>query len=132
VDLRQHNDATLVDAGTKRATAYTVHRFNLIRQSARQARAALGLSAERFARVITNNYSRAVTAKLVELCGFPHDAGCFANIGRFAHASAGDILVNLKDLEANREIAPGDLVFLMADSVTSIAVLCLHRRDAQA
>jgi len=63
----------------------------------------------------------------IDLCGFPGEAGCFANIGRFAHAVAGDVLINLKDLETEGALRPGDRVFLMADSLTSSSVLCLQK-----
>jgi len=123
--VRQHNDARLVDLVVQNAASYSVCRFNQVRQAAKRAREALGLRPDDFARVLTNKHSRDVTATLVELCGFRQEAGWYASV---VHAGAGDVLINLKDLEAERRLESGDLLFLMAESATSISVLCLQRR----
>jgi 3-oxoacyl-[acyl-carrier-protein] synthase III len=127
--LGQHNAAALVKADLADPTAYAMAKFKGIRRAAKQARDALALAPSDFKRIVTNNYSREVTKMFVELCGFPRDAGCLDNIGRFAHAVAGDVLINLKDLESGGVIGPGDRVFLMSDSVTASSVLCLRRRQ---
>ena len=126
--LGQGNCAELIDADAMESKAYAMAKFNDIRRTAKRAREALDLGPADFARVVTNNYGRAVTKMFIELCGFQPDAGCFANIGRFAHAVAGDVLINLQDLETEGAIGPGDRVFLMADSITSSAVMCLRKR----
>jgi 3-oxoacyl-[acyl-carrier-protein] synthase III len=126
--LGQHNSASLLDLGSVDSASYAMPKFQGIRREAKLAREALALEPSDFTRIITNNYSREVTKMFIELCGFPKETGCFGNIGRFAHAVAGDVLVNLKDLEAEGSIQPGDRFFLMADSITSSSVLCLQRR----
>ena len=126
--LGQQNAANLIDIQSMDAKAYAMSKFNGIRRSAKQACAALALGPADFARVITNNYGREVSKMFVELCGFRKESGCFENIGKFAHAVAGDVLINLQDLETEGAIQPGDRIFLMADSITSSAVLCLQRR----
>lgn len=126
--LGQNNAADLIDADMTESASYAMSKFKGIRRAAKQARQALELEASDFTRIITNNYSREVMKMLIELCGFRKDAGYFGNIGRFAHAVAGDVLINLKDLETEGAFKPGDRIFLMADSVTSSSVLCLRRR----
>jgi 3-oxoacyl-[acyl-carrier-protein] synthase III len=126
--LGQHNEAALVDVGMEDSVSYAMPKFKGIRHAAKKAREVLGLCPTDFAKIITNNYSREVTKMFIELCGFRKEAGCFENISRFAHAVAGDVLINLKDMDLGGAIKPGDRVFLMADSVTSVSVLCLQRR----
>lgn len=126
--LGQHNCAGLACTAVTDSASYSVPKFKGMRHAAKQAREALALGAADFSRIITNNYSKQVTKMFVELCGFHKEAGCFRNIGRFAHAVAGDVLINLKDLETGGEIKPGDRIFLMADSITSSSVLCLQAR----
>ena len=79
-----------------------------------------------FTRIITNNYSREVSKMFTELCGFRKEAGWFENIARFAHAVAGDVLINLTDLEMSGGIHAGDRLFLMADSIAASTVVCLQ------
>lgn len=126
--LNQQNAADLIGVQSIDPRAYAVSKFNSIRRSAKRACAALALEPADFTRIITSNYSREVTKMFIELCGFRKESGCFENIGRFAHAVAGDVLVNLRDLDTNGAIQPGDRIFLMADSITSSAVLCLQKR----
>jgi 3-oxoacyl-[acyl-carrier-protein] synthase III len=121
----QHNSADLACSPADSAS-YSVPKFRAIRSAARQACEAMAAGPDCFRRIITNNYSRQVTEMFVGLCGFPKQAGCCRNIGRFAHAVAGDVLINLKDLECAREIQRGDLLFLLADSITLTSVLCLE------
>lgn len=126
--IGHHNAAGLIEAKSLEPASYALEKFNLIRCAAKQAREALGLQVVDFARAITNNYSREVSRMFLKLCGFPNEVGCFGNIGRFAHAVAGDVLINLKDLEAEGAFRAGDMIFLMADSITATSVLCLQRR----
>jgi 3-oxoacyl-[acyl-carrier-protein] synthase III len=126
--LGQRNNAALVGDEALDSKTYAISKFNGIRSSARQAREALALGPADFAWIITNNYSREVTRMFVELCGFRKEAARFANTGRFAHAVAGDVLINLRDLELEGAIRPGDRIFLMSDSITSSSVLCLQKR----
>lgn len=126
--LNLQNTAGLIDVQSMGSKAYAMSKFNGIRRAAKQARAVLALGPGDFARIITNNYGREVTKMFIELCGFRKESGCFKNIGRFAHAVAGDVLINLRDLETEGAIRTGDRIFLMADSITSCAVLCLQRR----
>ena len=126
--IGHHNAAGLIEAKSLEPASYAMEKFNVIRCAAKRARESLGLQPVDFARVITNNYSREVSKMFLKLCGFPNEAGCFGNIGRFAHAVAGDVLINLKDLETEGAFRPGDMIFLMADSITATSVLCLQRR----
>jgi len=126
--LGQHNAAGMVEMECVDSASYSVPKFKSIRGAAKHARETLDLTAADFARIITNNYSQQVTKMFIELCGFPREAGCYTNISRFAHAVAGDVLINLKDLETAGALNPGDRMFLMADSVTSSSVLCLQKR----
>jgi 3-oxoacyl-[acyl-carrier-protein] synthase III len=125
--LGQHNSAELADLESTDHTSYSLPKFRNIRQASQKARVALALEPAAFTRIITNNYSREVTKMFVELCGFRKEAGWFENIGRFAHAVAGDILINLKDLDDTGAIRHGDQLFLMADSVMTTGVLCIRR-----
>jgi 3-oxoacyl-[acyl-carrier-protein] synthase III len=127
--IGHHNSAMLTEAKSSESAAYAMEKFKGIRRAAKRAMESLRLQPGDFARVITNNYGREVTRMFVELCGFPKEAGCFGNISRFAHAVAGDVLINLKDLETDGAFRPGDQIFLMADSITATSVLCLQRRD---
>jgi len=119
--LGQRNCASLIEGGDGGAASYSIPKFKAIRLAATQARDALGMAPEQFTHILTNNYSLEVTKMFGELCGFPRDASYLENIGRFAHAVAGDILINLKDLDDRGGVARGDRVLLMADSVTSAA-----------
>jgi 3-oxoacyl-[acyl-carrier-protein] synthase III len=125
--LGQHNTAALADVCMEASSAYAMEKFKGIRRAAREARDTLELSTADFTRIITNNYGREVMKMFIELCGFPKDTGWFVNLGRFAHAVAGDVLINLKDLESRGAIQPGERLFLLADSVTSSSVLCLQK-----
>lgn len=127
--LGQYNAASMVNIDPIDSAAYAIPKFRGIRCAAKHAKETLALGPADFARIVTNNYSREVTKMFVELCGFPKEAGHFANIGRFAHAVAGDVLINLKDLETEGAIKPGDRIFLMADSISLSSVLCLQRCD---
>ncbi|HKR13386.1 MAG TPA: hypothetical protein VJT15_15085 [Pyrinomonadaceae bacterium] len=126
--IGHHNSAGLIESKTSDPASYATEKFNVIRGAAKRARESLGLQSGDFARVITNNYSREVSKMFLKLCGFPNEAGSFGNIGRFAHAVAGDVLINLQDLDAEGAFKPGDMIFLMADSITATSVLCLQRR----
>lgn len=126
--LNQHNDAGLMDGSITDAASYSMPKLKSIRTAANAAREALALGPRDFSRIVTNNYSREVTKMFVELCGFPAALGCFDNIPRFAHAVAGDVLINLQDLESGGGVSRDDRIFLMSDSVTSASVLCLQRR----
>ena len=126
--IGHHNSAGLIEAKSSDPASYAMEKFNAIRYAAKRARESLGLQSADFARVITNNYSREVSRMFLKLCGFPNEAGCFGNINRFAHAVAGDVLINLKDLETEGAFSPEDMIFLMADSITATSVLCLQRR----
>jgi 3-oxoacyl-[acyl-carrier-protein] synthase III len=123
--LHQQNLARLVDLVD--SANYAMEKFKGIRRVAKVAKERLSLTAGDFARIITNNYSREVMKMFIELCGFPKHAGCFGNIGRFAHAVAGDVLINLRDLDDDGAIRSGDRIFLMADSVTASSVFCLRK-----
>ena len=122
----QHNAAALACGEIPDSAAYSVPKFKGIRHAARRAKETLGMTASDFTRVITNNYSREVSKMFTELCGFRKEAGWFDNIARFAHAVAGDVLVNLQDLHLSGGIRPGDRLFLMADSVAASTVVCLQ------
>lgn len=122
----QHNSAALACTEIADAAGYSVPKFRGIRHAAQRAKESLGMTASDFSRVITNNYSREVSKMFTELCGFRKEAGWFDNIARFAHAVAGDVLINLKDLEMSGGIRSGDRVFLMADSVAASTVVCLQ------
>jgi 3-oxoacyl-[acyl-carrier-protein] synthase III len=126
--LGQHNSADLADIEIVDPSSYAMPKFKNIRRAAKHAIDSLTLAPAAYAHIITNNYSREVTKMFIELCGFRKEAGCFENIGRFAHAVAGDILINLKDLEEKGAVRRDDLLFLMADSITNASVLCLRRR----
>jgi 3-oxoacyl-[acyl-carrier-protein] synthase-3 len=126
--IGQNNAAGLIGSEALDSKTYAISKFNGIRRSATQAREALALGAADFKWIVTSNYGREVTKMFVELCGFGKDASRFGNTGRFGHAVAGDVLINLRDLETEGEIKPGDRIFLMADSITSSSVLCLQRR----
>lgn len=123
----QHNAAALLDADLGDPASYAMPKFKEIRRAAKTATESLGLRPAEFAKIVVNNYSREVMKMFIELCGFRPDAGYFMNVGRFAHAVAGDVLINLRDLDADGALTPGDRVFLMADSVTSSSVLCLEK-----
>jgi 3-oxoacyl-[acyl-carrier-protein] synthase-3 len=125
--VAQHNLAGLIDVID--SPAFATEKFKELRRAAKQAREHLGLTAADFTRIIINNYGREVMRMFVELCGFPKQAGWYRNLGRFAHAVAGDVLINLADADANGEIAAGDRVFLMADSITSSSIACVRRRS---
>jgi hypothetical protein len=75
-----------------------------------------------------NNYRVDVTRMFIELCGFSKERGWFENIPKFAHAVAGDVLINLHDLDAVGALGSGERIFMMADSITTSAVLCVRRR----
>lgn len=125
--LGQRNTAALIGGEALDSKTYAISKFNGIRSVAKRAREALALEPTDFAWVITNNYGLEVTKMFVELCGFPREAAHCKNTGRFAHAVAGDVLINLSDLERDGAIKPGEKIFLMADSITSSSVLCLQK-----
>jgi len=124
--LAQHNCADMACTETTDPASYSVPKFKNVRSTARQGCASLSMEPSDFARCITNNYSREVTKMFVSLCGFRSDAGWYRNIPRFAHAVAGDVLINLKDMECSGEFQRGDRLFLMADSITLTSVLCVE------
>lgn len=123
--LQQQNAARLI--GLVESPAFATEKFKGIRRAAKQARDVTGLAPHDFSHVVTNNYSREVMRMFIELCGFPRSAAYCDNIGRFAHAVAGDVLINLKDLDDGGGIRTGDRVFLMADSVTASSVFCVRK-----
>jgi 3-oxoacyl-[acyl-carrier-protein] synthase III len=125
--LAQRNVASLICGNLDDPTSYAMPKYRGIRAAARRAREALEMGAAEFARVVTHNYRRDVTEALVGMCGFQRAAGWFDNIDRFAHAVAGDVLINVKDIDASGALGPGDQVFAMADSVTTTSVLCLRK-----
>ena len=125
--LKLNNAAALIEAELLDSASYAMEKFKGIRRAGKEARNCLALRPTDFAKVVTNNYSREVIKMFVELCGFPRECGSFTNVGRFAHAVAGDVLINLQDLEDEGAFQPGDLIFLMADSITAASVLCLQR-----
>jgi 3-oxoacyl-[acyl-carrier-protein] synthase-3 len=125
--VKQHNAADLMGASCTDAASYSVPKFKGIRHAAKEARQTLAMAPQDFSRIVTNNYSREVTKMFIELCGFPSATGCFDNIPRFAHAVAGDVLINLKDLDADGALKAGDRVFMMSDSVSTASVVCLQR-----
>jgi 3-oxoacyl-[acyl-carrier-protein] synthase III len=124
--LNQHSSAELMDTSAADAASYSVPKFKGIRHAAKTARESLGLEPSDFSRIVTNNYSREVAKMFVELCGFAGAHGWFDNIPRFAHAVAGDVLINLKDLDAAGALAGNDRIFIMADSVSTASVLCVQ------
>lgn len=125
--LKLNNAAALIEAELSDSAAYAMEKFKGIRRAGKEARNRMAVRPADFARVVTNNYSYAVIKMFVELCGFPKERGAFTNVGRFAHAVAGDVLINLQDLETEGAFQPGDLIFLMADSISAASVLCLQR-----
>jgi len=124
--IGQQNCASLACCEISNAAAYSVPKFKGIRQAAQRAKESLGMTSADFTRIITNNYSREVSKMFTELCGFRKEAGWFENIARFAHAVAGDVLINLTDLEMSGGIHAGDRLFLMADSIAASTVVCLQ------
>jgi 3-oxoacyl-[acyl-carrier-protein] synthase III len=125
--LAQRNAASLVCGNIDDPTSYAMPKYRGIRTAARHAREELQMEVTEFARIVTHNYRRDVTEALVGMCGFEKAAGWFSNINRFAHAAAGDVLINFKDLDDAGALGSGDQVFAMADSVTSTSVLCLRK-----
>lgn len=124
--LAQHNLAGLVK--TTDSPGFATEKFKEIRRGAKQARERLALGAGDFTRILINNYGREVMKMFVELCGFPKQAAWCRNLGRFAHAVAGDVLINLADADAAGELRSGNRAFMMADSITSSSVVCLQKR----
>lgn len=101
-------------------------KFRNIRTVAKRLLAELQLDPARFRRVITNNYNREIARTFVSLSGFPHAAGFYENIPRLAHAVAGDLLINLRDLADSGGLEPGDHVFLLTDSISSTSAFCVE------
>jgi len=125
--LKLNNAAALIETEMVDSASYAMEKFKGIRRAGKEARHCIAVQPTDFARVVTNNYSHAVIKMFVELCGFPKEYGSVTNVSRFAHAVAGDVLINLHDLDTEGAFQPGDLIFLMADSITAASVLCLQR-----
>ncbi|HBL30876.1 MAG TPA: hypothetical protein DD490_28920 [Acidobacteria bacterium] len=101
-------------------------KFRNVRTVAKRLLAQTGLEPARFRRVITNNYNREIARTFVGLSGFPAELGFYDNIPRLAHAVAGDLLINLRDLADSGGLEPGDHVFLLTDSISSTSAFCVE------
>ena len=123
--ISQHN--TPVQVTVTDSSEYAITKFKDIRNQANRLRKLLDMQPSDYSRIITNNYSLEVTKMLVQLCGFKPEKGYFDNIKRFAHAVAGDVLINLEDLKSEHSIPVGDKLLLMSDSITTSSFVVLKK-----
>lgn len=126
--LEQANRASQIQIlnGMNRS-AFMMTKFKLIRSVARATREATNLQPEAYARMLTHNYGKSVMKTLIDLCGFEESAGYFDNLARFAHASAGDVLINLKDLNDTGSLQAGQHLFLLGDSITTCSAMSIQK-----
>ena len=104
---------------------------SLSRNVAREALQSAGWTPDHQDLVFTQNYGTEVVKTLVELCGFKREQAWLDNIPKMAHATAGDVLVNLWDYLQEASPDSGSRFFLLADSITSCSAACLSWRKEE-
>lgn len=78
-------------------------------------------------KIFTSNYATSIAKMFIEISGFKEEQGYYANIERFAHTLAGDILINLKDYMDEFPINVNEKVFMLIDSFSSCGSIILTK-----
>lgn len=78
-------------------------------------------------KIFTSNYAQSIAKMFIEISGFKEEQGYYANIERFAHTLAGDILINLKDYMDESPLSAGEKVFMLIDSFSSCGSIILTK-----
>lgn len=77
--------------------------------------------------MVTNNYSSANLEDFADVAGMSADRVFRRNVDRIGHIFAADGLINLADLEATDELAPGDRVLVLSSGPCSWGAMSVTR-----
>lgn len=86
-----------------------------------------GCSIDAVQQLLPNNYNTWITRSMAKMAGFSEAQVYLDNVGRVAHAVAGDNLINLRDYSETCDPRPGDLVVLLASGPSQWGATLLRR-----
>ncbi|MFT4034277.1 MAG: hypothetical protein QM679_01730 [Patulibacter sp.] len=86
-----------------------------------------GVGVTEVSALLPNNYNTWITRSMAKLGGFVDSQIYLDNVGRVAHAVAGDNLINLRDFSDHRAPAIGDHVLLLASGPSQWGATLLRK-----
>lgn len=98
-----------------------------IKEVSATALAGAGIEPLRCGRLFANNYNLSVQRILLSQAGFTQDQAYLDNLPRFAHAYAGDALINLKDHVRRGGALPGDTCMLLGTGTFNFGAAILEK-----
>lgn len=113
--------------GTESSNMYSMQKLKSLVGVTKRILKENAIETKEIKKIFTSNYATSIAKMFIEISGFKEEQGYYANIERFAHTLAGDILINLKDYVDESPLNVNEKVFMLIDSFSSCGSIILTK-----